>query len=49
MGYAQAFPSAFLALVDTYDTLHSGLENFIVVALALSELGYTPIGLRLDR
>jgi nicotinate phosphoribosyltransferase len=46
--YAQAFPTAFLALVDTYDTLQSGLWNFLAVALALQELGYKPRGLRLD-
>lgn len=49
VGYAQSFPNAFLALVDTYDTLRSGLENFIVVALSLASLGYTANGVRLDR
>lgn len=46
--YAQAFPRSFIALVDTYDTLRSGLPNFICVALALKELGYQPIGIRID-
>jgi nicotinate phosphoribosyltransferase len=45
---AQSFPSGFLALVDTYDTINSGVENFIVVAAVLAELGYAPVGIRLD-
>lgn len=48
VGYAQSFPNQFLALVDTYDTLQSGVENYIIVALVLNELGYQPIGIRLD-
>jgi len=39
LAYASAYPSAFLALVDTYDTVRSGLPNFLVVALALHEAG----------
>lgn len=38
--YAQAFPGGFLALVDTYDTLQSGVPNFLCVALALDDLGH---------
>jgi nicotinate phosphoribosyltransferase len=37
-----------LALVDTYNTLKSGVINFCFVALALMELGYSPNGIRLD-
>ena len=48
IAYAQAFPKGFLALVDTYDTLKSGVPNFTYVALALLKLGYKPIGVRLD-
>ncbi|GAB9471053.1 hypothetical protein Gpo141_00008278 [Globisporangium polare] len=48
ISYAIAFPSAFLALVDTYETLQSGVPNFLCVALALHELGYKPVGIRLD-
>jgi len=46
--YALAFPSGFLALVDTYDTLKSGVPNFLIVALALHYLGYKALGIRLD-
>ncbi len=48
IAYAQAFPKGFLALVDTYDTLTSGVPNFLCVALALNGLGYRPVGIRLD-
>eukprot|EP00761_Pharyngomonas_kirbyi_P013120 gb/GECH01013147.1/.p1 GENE.gb/GECH01013147.1/~~gb/GECH01013147.1/.p1 ORF type:complete len:568 (+),score=143.32 gb/GECH01013147.1/:1-1704(+) len=46
--YARTFPDGFLALVDTYDTLQSGIKNFVCVALALDKLGYKPLGIRLD-
>ncbi|GAB2279663.1 Nicotinate phosphoribosyltransferase 2 [Dionaea muscipula] len=46
--YALAFPSNFLALVDTYDVLKSGVPNFCAVALALCDLGYKVVGIRLD-
>lgn len=48
IAYAVAYPSGFLALVDTYDTLNSGIPNMMAVSLALHELGYKPIGIRLD-
>ncbi|TYZ58495.1 hypothetical protein PybrP1_004200 [[Pythium] brassicae (nom. inval.)] len=48
ISYAVAFPSQFLALVDTYETLTSGVPNFLCVSLALHELGYKPVGVRLD-
>ncbi|XP_053205545.1 nicotinate phosphoribosyltransferase-like isoform X2 [Panonychus citri] len=47
IAYAQAFPSSFVALVDTYNVC-SGLFNFSVVALALNEFGFRPIGIRID-
>ena len=48
MSYAQAFPTTFLALVDSYDTIKSGVRNFLIVALCLLRVGYRPIGIRLD-
>uniref|UniRef100_A0A6A7G1C9 Nicotinate phosphoribosyltransferase n=2 Tax=Hirondellea gigas TaxID=1518452 RepID=A0A6A7G1C9_9CRUS len=46
--FAIAFPSGLVALVDTYDVFKSGIVNFCGVALALHQLGYKPIGIRLD-
>jgi nicotinate phosphoribosyltransferase len=48
ISYAQSFPNGFLALVDTYDTLRSGVPNFITVGWALHEIGFAPKGIRLD-
>jgi len=48
IAYALAYPTGFLALVDTYDTLSSGIPNFLSVSLTLHQLGYKPVGIRLD-
>ncbi|KAI3682214.1 hypothetical protein L2E82_50077 [Cichorium intybus] len=41
ISYAMAFPDNFLALVDTYDVMRSGIPNFCAVALAVNDLGYS--------
>lgn len=46
--YAHSFPKTFLALVDTYDVMKSGMPNFCAVALAMNDIGYRAAGLRLD-
>jgi len=46
--YALDYPSGFIALIDTYSTLNSGMINFVVVGMALIEAGYKPIGVRID-
>ena len=46
--YAQTFPQDCLLLVDTYDTLRSGLPNAIQVFKELREQGYEGTGIRLD-
>merc|ERR1719491_79713 len=48
ISYGIAFPDALLCLIDTYDTIESGLINFIMLALALDDFGYVPKGIRLD-
>lgn len=48
IAYAQAFPGGFLALVDTYDIMNSGVLNFLCVGWVLWELGHKPLGLRID-
>lgn len=46
--YARHFPDACLLLVDTYDTLKSGVPNAIKVFHELIDGGHKPIGIRLD-
>jgi len=46
--YANAYPHACLLLVDTYDTLKSGVPNAIKVGRELREKGYELMGIRLD-
>lgn len=46
--YANVFPDSCLLLVDTYDTLRSGVKNAIIVFEELREQGHAPVGIRLD-
>ncbi|WP_319588469.1 nicotinate phosphoribosyltransferase [uncultured Desulfobulbus sp.] len=46
--YADAFPDSSVLLVDTYDTLKSGVPNAINVARELREKGHELRGIRLD-
>jgi nicotinate phosphoribosyltransferase len=46
--YADIYPANTLLLVDTYDTLKSGIPNAITVFKELRAKGYTPVGIRLD-
>ncbi|MGD9949158.1 MAG: nicotinate phosphoribosyltransferase [Desulfobulbus sp.] len=46
--YAASFPDSTVLLVDTYDTVKSGVPNAIIVARELKERGYTLRGIRLD-
>jgi nicotinate phosphoribosyltransferase len=46
--YADAFPDSSILLVDTYDTLKSGLPNAITVARELRGRGHELLGIRLD-
>ena len=48
VAFATVYPNHFAALVDSYSTKDSGIKNFVVVALALSELGYKALSIRLD-
>lgn len=46
--YAEIYPNNVMLLVDTYDTLHSGVPNAIKVFDEMKAKGLKPIGIRLD-
>ena len=46
--YADSYPDNCLLLVDTYDTLRSGVPNAIKVFKELQAAGHQPKGIRLD-
>lgn len=46
--YAEIYPDDCILLVDTYDTLGSGVPNAIKVFEDLKTRGHQPIGIRLD-
>ncbi|XP_077441371.1 nicotinate phosphoribosyltransferase [Vanacampus margaritifer] len=47
LSYAVAYPKNFLPVIDSY-SVTCGLLSFCAVALALAQLGYRPLGVRLD-
>jgi nicotinate phosphoribosyltransferase len=46
--FADVNPNSCILLVDTYDTIHSGLPNAITVAKKMEESGKRLFGIRLD-
>ncbi|MGL5439122.1 MAG: nicotinate phosphoribosyltransferase [Filifactoraceae bacterium] len=46
--YAKAYPSTTVLLLDSYDTINSGLPNAITVFKELRKDGYEPLGVRID-
>ncbi len=46
--YADVYPDDCLLLVDTVDTLESGIPNAVIVFQELTRKGHDPIGIRLD-
>jgi nicotinate phosphoribosyltransferase len=46
--YAEVFPEGCILLVDTYDTLKSGLPNALTVARELRAAGHEMAGVRID-
>ncbi|EGR30698.1 nicotinate family protein, putative [Ichthyophthirius multifiliis] len=48
LDYAKSCYNNFTCLIDTFDTISSGIQNFICVSLALIQAGINPKGVRLD-
>lgn len=46
--YAEAFPARCILLLDTYNTMESGLPNALTVATELERRGHRLAGVRLD-
>jgi nicotinate phosphoribosyltransferase len=46
--FARSFPDECILLVDTYDTLKSGIPNAIRVAKELEQQGHRLVGIRID-
>lgn len=46
--FAVEFPDNFVALLDSWDTIKSGLRNYICVAVAMLRNGLKPKGVRMD-
>lgn len=43
--YMCAAPHNFLALVDTFDTMNSGVKNFLICAILLQKYGFKAKGI----
>ena len=48
IAFAVTFPTNVICLVDTYNTIKSGVPNFALVALTMLDLGGAARGFRLD-
>lgn len=48
MNYANQYPDSCLLLVDTYNTIKSGVPNAIKVFEYLRDNGHKPVGIRID-
>ncbi len=48
LNYAKAYPDNYTTLIDTYNTIESGLMNTIIVAKAMIKAGVKKFGVRLD-
>ena len=46
--YGDIYPDGAILLIDTYDTLGSGIENAIAVGKKLKKAGHSSFGVRLD-
>lgn len=46
--YAKTYPDSTVLLVDTYDTLKSGIPNALKVFQELRDGGHEPLGIRID-
>mmetsp|Transcript_3462 Transcript_3462/g.322 ORF Transcript_3462/g.322 Transcript_3462/m.322 type:complete len:89 (+) Transcript_3462:927-1193(+) len=48
LAHARAFPESFVCLVDSFDSITSGIPNCIIVAFALMDAGFNHCAVRLD-
>ena len=48
VSWAYAYPTTYSSLVDSYNTKESGIKNFLLVSLVLSDHGFSPTSIRLD-
>lgn len=48
VSFGTSYPTTFSSLVDSYSTKESGIPNFMLVSLALADLGFKPLSIRLD-